>query len=163
MKGELPPWKDKGSPAAKYLPKLSDFGFTAAEINKERDDRACYKFVGGEKEALKRMNEYIFSKKSVGHYDDTRNDLIGSEYSSKLSPWLANGAISPRKIYFATHHFMKVNRANDSTRVFIDELFWRDFNKYWFMRYGSKAFSSYGIYDRTYYDWKVDKDTIERW
>jgi deoxyribodipyrimidine photo-lyase len=42
------------------------------------------------------MNEYIMSKKSVGHYAETRNNLIGSEYSSKLSPWLGNGSISVR-------------------------------------------------------------------
>lgn len=149
--------------AAKYLPNLSDFGFTKEEIAVKADSRACYKFVGGEANGLKRMNQYIFEKKSVGHYNDTRNNLIGSEYSSKLSPWLANGTLSARKVYFTTHEFMRVHRSNDSTRVFIDELFWRDFNKYWFMRFGTKAFSEYGIYDRTYYAWGVDKDIIGRW
>jgi len=31
------------------------------------------------------------------------------------------------------------------------------------MRYGNKVFSSYGIYDRKYYDWKTDMKTVERW
>ena len=31
------------------------------------------------------------------------------------------------------------------------------------MRYGNKVFSEYGIYDREYYSWKVDKNIIERW
>ena len=99
------------------------------------------------------MNEYIFEKKSVGHYQETRNSLIGSEYSSKLAPWLANGCISIREIYFRTKEYEKKHSASESTKVFIDELFWRDYNKFWFMRYKGKAFSSYGIYDREYYDW----------
>lgn len=119
--------------------------------------------MGGESNGLKRLNEYIFGRKSVAHYNDTRNNLLGSEYSSKLSPWLANGTLSCRKIYFTTHEFMKAHRSNESTRVFIDELFWRDFNKYWFMRYATKAFSEYGIYDRTYYAWNTDQSIVERW
>ena len=31
------------------------------------------------------------------------------------------------------------------------------------MRYGNKVFSSYGIYDRTYYDWKTDQAILLRW
>lgn len=149
--------------AMKYMPSLANFGFTKQEIDTKPDKRACYVFVGGEENGLKRMREYIFEKKSVAHYNDTRNQLLGSEYSSKLSPWLANGTLSPRQVYHATHEFMKKHRSNESTKVFIDELFWRDFNKYWFMRFGNKAFSEYGIYDRTYYAWKTDPETVERW
>lgn len=31
------------------------------------------------------------------------------------------------------------------------------------MHNGNKIFSAYGIYNREYYAWKVDKDTIQRW
>lgn len=31
------------------------------------------------------------------------------------------------------------------------------------MRYGTKVFFEYGIYDRTYYDWKTNMDIINRW
>ena len=88
---------------SKYLPQLSEFGYGKKEIEKKWDGRACYKFMGGEDSGLKRMQEYIFEKKSIAHYDLTRNHLIGSEYSSKLSPWLANGSLSPRTVYFTTH------------------------------------------------------------
>ena len=54
-------------------------------------------------------------------------------------------------------------KASVSTKVFIDELFWRDFYKYWCMRYSTKVFSSYGIYDRAYYNWKTNKKIIQRW
>jgi deoxyribodipyrimidine photo-lyase len=70
------------------LPKLEDFGFTNEECKRKPDPRACYKFIGGESQGLKRLEEYIFTTRSVAHYDDTRNNLIGANYSSKLSPWL---------------------------------------------------------------------------
>lgn len=31
------------------------------------------------------------------------------------------------------------------------------------MRYKNKVFSSYGIYDREYYDWKTDEEIVRRW
>ena len=32
-------------------------------------------------------------------YKETRNGMLGADYSSKFSPWLAAGFISPRLIY----------------------------------------------------------------
>ena len=146
------------------MPSLANLDFTKDEIEQaEHDKRACYQFKGGETAGLKRLNEYIHTKGSVSHYAATRNELLGSEYSSKLSPWLANGSLSCRQVYYATKQYEKKKSANNGTRVFIDELFWRDYNKYWFMRQGNKGFSSYGIYNRTYYDWKTDPEVVKRW
>ena len=93
----------------------------------------------------------------------TRNELIGANYSSKLAPWFACGALSSRYVYHEVKAFEKKHHANESTKVYIDEVFWRDFNQFWCMKFKNKIFSSYGIYDRTYYKWKVDKAIIERW
>jgi deoxyribodipyrimidine photo-lyase len=142
-----------------------DLGFTKAEVEQanERDKRGCYNFIGGEEAGLKRCKEYITQRKAVGHYAVTRNELIGEDYSSKLSPWLANGCLSIRQVYHETKQFEKDVQRNESTGVFVDELFWRDFNRYWCMHHGNKVFSGYGIYDRTYYDWKTDPVTVKRW
>ena len=59
--------------------------------------------------------------------------------------------------------FEDKHKRNESTKVFIDELFWRDFNRFWCMKYSTKVFSSYGIYDRTYYNWATDKEIVKRW
>jgi deoxyribodipyrimidine photo-lyase len=102
----------------------------------------------------------MFKNDSLSHYKDTRNGLIGSEYSSKLSPWFANGSLSIRKVYHKTQEYISKNGNSPHTTHFISELFWRDFNKFWFVRYGNKGFSSYGIYDRTNQNWKVDLELI---
>jgi len=31
------------------------------------------------------------------------------------------------------------------------------------MRYANQIFSSYGIYDRKYYEWKTQIDIVKRW
>jgi len=142
--------------AAEFIPDLAlDLGFSPEEVKSTSvvDKRICYKFKGGEEAGLKRLHEYIFGKKAVSLYNSTRNDLMGANYSSKLSPWLANGALSIRKVYWEVKKFEQEQTKNESTGVYVDELFWRDFNRFWCLNHGNKVFSSYGIYNRTYYNW----------
>lgn len=47
--------------------------------------------------------------------------------------------------------------------MYVDELLWRDFNKFWCMHHGDNVFRSYGIYAREYYNWQTKQDTVERW
>ena len=159
-KGDLPyPLKLDGvmKDAETYLPSLKEMGHEAPKPDK----RACLEFKGGETHGLKRIKEYMHA--SLGHYAATRNGLLGSEYSSKLSPWLANGCVSIRDIYYQTVEFEKAHGASENTRHFIDELLWRDFSRYWCMRFGNKVFSSYGILDRDYYNWQTDEKVLQRW
>lgn len=56
-------------------------------------------FKGGETAALERLNEYFWEKDLLKIYKETRNGMLGGDYSSKFSPWLALGNISPRYIF----------------------------------------------------------------
>ncbi|MEN8799408.1 MAG: deoxyribodipyrimidine photo-lyase, partial [Flavobacteriaceae bacterium] len=67
----------------------------------ETDPRSAFPFKGGEDHAIKRIEQYFFVTKKLGYYKKTRNGLLGTDYSSKLSPWLGCGCISPRQIYWA--------------------------------------------------------------
>jgi len=135
-------------------------GFKKEDVDAPKDKRACYDFKGGEDAGLKRCKEYIWENKAVAQYAVTRNMLIGADYSSKLSPWFAVGALSPRYVYWETKAFEDKQRKNESTKIYVDELFWRDFNRFWCLKYGVKVFSSYGIYNRTYYNWESDQEKI---
>ncbi len=66
-------------------------------------------------------------------------------------------------IYWKVKEFEKKYKSNTSTTVYVDELFWRDFNRFWCMNHGNKVFSSYGIYNREYYQWKTDMAIVNRW
>jgi deoxyribodipyrimidine photo-lyase len=56
-------------------------------------------FEGGEAAALKRLRHYLWDTKCISSYFDTRNGMLGADYSTKFSPWLALGCISPRTIF----------------------------------------------------------------
>lgn len=60
------------------------------------DPRSSFPFKGGETAALQRLKEYMAN--GVPTYKQTRNGLLGTEYSTKFSPWLALGCISPKRI-----------------------------------------------------------------
>ena len=54
---------------------------------------------GGETEALARLHYYFWESKLLSNYKQTRNGMLGGDYSTKFSAWLAHGNISPRTIY----------------------------------------------------------------
>ena len=56
--------------------------------------------------------------------------MIGKDYSSKFSAWLANGSLSPRMIYHEIKKYESEIVKNQSTYWMIFELIWRDFFNY---------------------------------
>ena len=77
------------------IPSLSDLGFKDFEVHKD----SVFKFKGGEINAKERIKNYFFETKNVSRYKLTRNGLIGKDYSSKFSPWLANGSVSAKYVF----------------------------------------------------------------
>jgi deoxyribodipyrimidine photo-lyase len=123
------------------LPTLEDLCLGTVVV----DSRAAIQFKGGETEGLQRLNYYFFQSKSIAKYKETRNGLIGSDYSSKFSAWLALGCISPRFIYHELKKFESEFGANDSTYWLVFELLWRDFFRFMFKKHQSKMFQPAGI------------------
>ncbi len=87
----------------------------AAPAARGIDARAALDMIGGETHGLQRVAHYLFSSRSIETYKDTRNGLIGADYSSKFSPWLSLGCISPRYVYWEIKRFEKLHVSNDST------------------------------------------------
>lgn len=140
------------------IPALEDLGLESFEV----DERTAFPFKGGALQALKRMKNYFWETKNLARYKKTRNGLVGKDYSSKLSAWLANGSISPRTIYYEVKKFEKEETKNDSTYWLIFELYWRDFFKYVSLKHGDKIFHLSGILDKDY-DWSTNKAALEEW
>ena len=66
------------------------------------DPLAVMEFVGGEEAGLARVDEYVWdNEENLELYFDTRNGFLGRDFSSKFSPWLALGCLSPRWCYWA--------------------------------------------------------------
>ena len=90
--------------------------------------------------------------------------MIGADYSSKFSPWLANGTLSVRKLYYDILQFEKQVMKNDSTAHFYFELRWREFFRYYCEAHQTKVFWQSGIKpEGSSASWRSDLDLINRW
>lgn len=140
------------------IPTLEKLGLQ----NFQQDSRSAFPFKGGEDEALKRIQHYFWDTCQLQDYKKTRNGLLGADYSSKLSAWLANGSISAKTIYWEVKKFEKQINKNQSTYWLIFELIWRDYFKYISLKHGNKIFELTGILNKNL-EWNNDKETLEKW
>lgn len=123
------------------FPTLEELGLEFSQI----DSRAAIKFIGGETEAIKRLNHYFSETQCLSKYKETRNGMVGEDYSSKFSAWLALGCISPRFIYQEIKKYEAQFGANESTYWLVFELIWRDFFRFMFKKHQTKFFLYSGI------------------
>jgi deoxyribodipyrimidine photo-lyase len=140
------------------VPTLAELGYTPFQP----DHRAVLPFKGGALEAWNRVEHYFWKTEKLSEYKETRNGLIGADYSSKFSPWLAHGCISARAIYHEVEQYEAEVEKNKSTYWLKFELLWRDFFKYTAMRYGHRIFIREGIKDQPK-NWKYNPKTIRKW
>lgn len=84
------------------------------------------RFVGGETAGLARVQRWIGEQGGLASYVDTRNGLLGADFSSKFSPWLATGSLSPRTIIEAKARWEAEHGASRSSYWLYFELLWRD-------------------------------------
>jgi deoxyribodipyrimidine photo-lyase len=114
-----------------------------ADLGISRVSETAFPFSGGEKTALQRVHQYFWETHAVAHYKETRNGLVGRDYSSKLSPWLSLGAISPRTVYHLLKRYEREHGVNDSTYWLYFELLWREFFRHTLTKDGNRFFGRY--------------------
>jgi deoxyribodipyrimidine photo-lyase len=123
------------------LPSLQSLGLEEIKM----DHRRAIPFKGGETEAHKRLQHYFYETKAISKYKETRNGLIGANYSSKFSAWLAMGCISPVTIHDELKKYEIKYGANESTYWLVFELLWRDYFYFVLQKFGKKLFKKEGI------------------
>ncbi|CAM4144508.1 DASH family cryptochrome [Gillisia hiemivivida] len=122
------------------FPSYADFGFSKAEY-----DNASVFVKGGEDNGLERLQYYTFNSELLTGYRWTRNKSLGLDYSSKFSPYLALGCLSPREIYSAVIKYEEQIKKNQSTWWIVFELVWRDYFTFKGMRFGDMIFKTEGF------------------
>lgn len=147
-----------------YLPTLADLGYTSEQVQEANteDPRGVMPFRGGEAAALTRLKEYIWDKDLLKDYFDTRNGMVGADYSSKFSPWLAHGCLSARKIAMECHKYEQERVANKSTYWLIFELLWRDYCKFFSLKHGNCVFYPGGTVGKDY-KWNAYDKNFQAW
>ena len=140
------------------FPTLEELGFASFET----PTHAAFPFLGGTSSALNRITDYFWKSERLSFYKQTRNGLLGTDYSSKFSPWLANGTISARMIYWEVQRYEKEIQKNESTYWLIFELIWRDYFKYISLKHGNAIFHLGGILDKKY-TWDSNSEIFLKW
>nr|QDO16368.1 cryptochrome DASH [Lingulodinium polyedra] len=134
------------------VPTLVALGFTAEEASAAEvlEPRTQYPWRGGESAALARLEEYIWGRRALRVYVGTTDWSTSGKCSAtrdqttKLSPYLAFGCLSPRLLYWEAQQFDRTQRCK-GTRGLINSLLWRDFYRF-IVHYawGNRMFHLYG-------------------
>ncbi|MGK7909040.1 MAG: DASH family cryptochrome [Synechococcus sp.] len=140
------------------IPPLVEFGLEHPPV----DNRAVLPFKGGETAGQARLQDYVWTQNRLKDYKQTRNGMLGADYSSKFSPWLALGCLSPRWIYDQVQTYEAERVRNDSTYWLVFELLWRDFFRFICAKHGDRIFYPSGL-QRISIPWKQDWPRFQLW
>ncbi|QLG46492.1 DASH family cryptochrome [Costertonia aggregata] len=155
-------------PAVKEIDflKIADYGeipdleSVVQENNKSEEIEPFVK--GGETKALERLQHYFFETEQLTAYKWTRNRSLGMDYSSKFSPYLALGCLSPRYVYHEVKRYEEKTKKNYGTWWFVFELVWRDFFIFRHMRVGPKLYTKNGFKGKKV-EFDNSKILFDRW
>lgn len=138
------------------LPKVSDLlqGAAVAE--------GASLFNGGESAGKMRVKQYLWDGDHLRRYKETRNGMLRPDDSSKFSPWLAHGCLSPRWIFAEIRRYERDRIANESTYWLIFELLWRDYFHFSMWKFGPAVFRQGGI-QKIAFPWSADDRLFEAW
>jgi deoxyribodipyrimidine photo-lyase len=140
------------------LPSLADLGLKTPQL----DSRGVLTYHGGETAGMERLNEYIWQRDRLRIYKETRNGMLGADYSSKFSAWLALGCLSPRYIAAQIRKYEEERIENDSTYWLIFELLWRDYFRFICAKHGDKIFRRSGL-QGVDLNWHQDWERFDLW
>ncbi|MEO1257882.1 MAG: DASH family cryptochrome [Bacteroidota bacterium] len=127
------------------------------------DERAVLPFKGGEAAGLERLSYYFDETDLPSSYKNSRNRLIGADFSTKFSAWLAQGCLSPKTIYWKLKNYEETKGKNNSTYWIFFELLWRDFFRFMAKKHGNLIFQSGGLRRSQNSSLKNDRRLFDLW
>lgn len=151
-------------------PEISPIGDVQGVVNTDwkvapvdQDARTAVPFNGGSSAAWSQLDYYIWEKEFILEYKQTRNGLVGRDYSSKFSAYLALGCISAREIYEEVQRFEEQVEANESTYWLFFELLWREYFQWIALLHGKDLFLPHGLQKEKPLKGGFNPKAFERW
>ncbi|KAI1339320.1 putative cryptochrome [Xylariaceae sp. FL0016] len=151
-------------PLASALPKLPEL----------QENRSAHPFEGGEDNAQVRL-DYLITSGNAQRYKSTRNGLLGIDFSTKLSAYLAQGCLTARQVHEALMAYEDGSNAkystapgysegeNEGTKSLRFELLWRDYMRLCTRKFKKRLFYRSGFRNDTSHKWKTArKDDISK-
>ena len=127
--------------------------------------KSAHPFDGGAKTGQQRI-QHLIGSGSMTKYKDTRNGLLGLDFSTKLSAWLALGCITARQVHFQLLDFEEGRSdqykgtqgygkgENKGTAAVRFELLWRDYMRLCTRKFGPRLFREEGFRNDQSTTWK---------
>jgi deoxyribodipyrimidine photo-lyase len=128
---------------------------------------SAHPFKGGSTAGHDRI-EHLIQSASMTQYKDTRNGLLGTDFSTKLSAWLALGCITARQVHYYLVAFEDATDGgkwkgiqgygkgeNRGTAAVRFELLWRDYMRLCTRKFGPQLFHLSGFRNDDSYAWKM--------
>ncbi len=156
----------------KDLPyKLQDMPFTFSDFRKSIAEELLHKaplpvppgITPVANEGKDRIDYYIWKSKKIMTFKETKDGMLNEDDSSRLSQWLALGVITPRMVMKEVRAFEKSFGKNDSTNWMSVELLWRDYFKFFTLKYGRAVFLEEGVRRGGVCHTIEDKEIYQKW
>jgi deoxyribodipyrimidine photo-lyase len=116
---------------------------------------------GGEMNGLNQLSDFIWRKNLSS--DEKNSHLASGSCSSFLSPYLAQGCLSPKKIYHELKAHEQQNGGNEDSNGMFYHLIYRDFLRLMAKKYNDRIFQYNGIKERNFNRKNNDWDAFNQW
>lgn len=136
------------------------------------DAQSAHPFEGGSSSGHAHL-EHLISSGCMTRYKDSRNGLLGTDFSTKLSAWLALGCMTARQVHAELLRFEDGRNEvwtgvegygkgeNSGTAAVRFELLWRDYMRLCTRKFGPRLFRASGFRDdHTYAGKTPGKDDV---
>ena len=126
------------------------------------DPRSAFPFAGDEASGLARLRHYCLESDGLRHYKQRRNGLVGTEFSSKFSPYLAIGSLSVRRIWQTVLDYQAQCGIDEGSEWLKQELLWREFFLWTAQLHGASFGAPGGLQNRRS-EAIEDRELFARW
>jgi deoxyribodipyrimidine photo-lyase len=126
------------------------------------DPRSAFPFAGDEASGLARLRHYCLESEGLRHYKERRNGLVGTEFSSKFSPYLGIGSLSVRRIWQTVLDYQALHGVDDGSEWLKQELLWREFFLWTAQLHGASFGAPGGLQNRRS-EAIEDRELFARW
>ncbi|KAK5175090.1 uncharacterized protein LTR77_000227 [Saxophila tyrrhenica] len=136
--------------SALHKPLPADGGFSDMP-SMPKDVQSAHPFNGGSSAGIQRV-KHLLESGAMTTYKDTRNGLLGLDFSTKLAAWLSLGVITSRQVHWMMLDFEdgKTDLGKDApgygkgeskgTAGVRFELLWRDYMRLCTRKFGTRLF-----------------------
>jgi deoxyribodipyrimidine photo-lyase len=141
------------------IPEPEDFGLEPPCM----DEGSGYIPKGGETAGLERLQYYLWESQQFQDYRKNKDGVLDIDYSTRMSAWLSQGCVSPKKIYYELQGYVHNNGAEKSAYALTQQLLLRDFHRLMGKKYGNRIFLKKGISGRQNPSLKNDHALLKLW